>query len=63
MFEVIYSFPEEGDTEQTAVAVFKQQPGDEDRMHKRCGKIYQYSRVFVFVEQQRNHTEMQYIYI
>lgn len=27
VLEVIYSLPEEGDTEQTAVVVFKQQPG------------------------------------
>lgn len=30
VFEVIYSLPEEGDTEQTTVVVFKQQPGEED---------------------------------
>lgn len=30
VLEVIYSLPEERDTEQAAVVVFKQQPGGED---------------------------------
>lgn len=31
VFEVIYSLPEESDTEQTAVMVFEQQPVGEDK--------------------------------
>ena len=36
VLEVIYSLPEEGDTEQATVAVFKQQPGGE-RKHILAG--------------------------
>lgn len=31
VFEVVYSLPEESDTEQTTVVVFEQQPAGEDK--------------------------------